>query len=80
MSKAALPNLLICGTTFETFSNSEKIFCFILLECLGPPVTNKASLKFFLFETLILELFKYAPLPFSAQKNSFLIGSKPLHT
>ena len=32
-------------------------------------------LKLFFFETLILELLKKAPEPFSAKKVSFLIGS-----
>ena len=32
----------------------------------GPPVTKQLFLKSDLLETLILELFKYAPLPFSA--------------
>ena len=36
--------------------------------------TNNASLIFCLFETLILELLRYAPFPFSAQNISFIIG------
>jgi len=58
MSKAALPNFLTLETLLETLIYSEKILSLFLLACLGPPVTSKASLIFFLLETLILELFK----------------------
>ena len=47
---------------FETFVDilmySEKILFLILLAPFGPPVTSNASLSFFLFETLILELLR----------------------
>tara|TARA_Y100000768_G_scaffold381511_1_gene360296 strand:- start:706 stop:855 length:150 start_codon:yes stop_codon:yes gene_type:complete len=49
MSKAALPNFLIFETFLETLIYSEKIFSFILLAALGPPVTISASLIFFFF-------------------------------
>ena len=42
---------------------------------LGPPVVKIEFFKLFFLETLILELLKNAPEPFSAKKVSFLIGS-----
>ena len=42
----------------------------------GPPVTMIELLNFFLLETLILELFKYDQLHFSAINISFKIGLK----
>ena len=54
MSKAALPNFLTLETFFDTLMYSEKILSLILLAPLGPPVTIRASLIFFLLETLIL--------------------------
>ena len=49
---------------------------FILLLLFGPPVPIKDVFKFFFFDTLILELFKKAPAPFSAKNISFFMGSK----
>ena len=47
----------------EIFIYSVKILSFILLACFGPPVTRRASCILFLFDTLILVLFKNAPFP-----------------
>ena len=42
---------------------------------MGPPVKNNDSFKFDLAETLIRLLLRNEPLSFSAENNSFLIGS-----
>ena len=63
------------STKLEILIYSSKISFFFGLLNLGPPVTKIEFFNLFFFETLILELLKKAPEPFSAKKVSFLIGS-----
>ena len=74
LCKAALPNFLILETFFETLIYSANILSFILLKLFGPPVTIKEFLFVFYLKLNILELLRNAPLPFSAQNISFMIG------